>query len=722
MGIPREHITNGKVPSTRHRLLRPRRLLQVCPPSLEGLLRILLILHLLPGLAATTSAGQDLFFDKIVVTGGRASVKLSPAETIQFEVQADHNFTPGGSDPGSVERIAVRNIVVKSTEPRNVGTVDEIFATIQRNRDGGGIFESVKIAKPHMTLTGPMLQSILRLVAGKPPATAMDVDTQSSKGWTIRELIIDDAKMGLRGFGDAVPEVRAEFDVHYKDLQFGGKPNMSGTEIVRELVLRNLEMATGFDPDRPFLQIAELRIQFTTEGLARHELYGVSVNGMAFRIGRDFRSMLNARNSASSKPVVENETPPTEPWKIRKFTIEAGRVTLADLGESVPEIQFDAKMQLDNVYLTDDADLADNTLETVELANLTIHSPLDPFVPVANLHSVFIRFSLAGLLSRRIDKVLMLNPTIYIGEDLFWYVDELKKNAAKGTTTGAGNEKDRTAETPDWTIETFEASSGKLVILNGGEAPLTLPIGFSSKAGNIRFANLSELQLELNLLVPQSDYRFPAYQLQFDDFGGDIEFGLPPNTDANNLVQTLRAAVGRWRQYAAHELWLSVTYDREGIYGGFGGAAYRGYVTGAFTFYLQPGSPWSGWVAATDINLSEITRITTPETLSISGRGNLKFEANGMTKIVERVKGELSTSGEGEFHIGKLDELIAKIPPTWTTLKQSLTRIGLETLRDFPYQSGTGDFWYAGDEGEITLGLAGPTGSRNFHVVLHPKE
>jgi hypothetical protein len=52
-------------------------------------------------------------------------------------------------------------------------------------------------------------------------------------------------------------------------------------------------------------------------------------------------------------------------------------------------------------------------------------------------------------------------------------------------------------------------------------------------------------------------------------------------------------------------------------------------------------------------------------------------------------------------------------------LKTSLTRIGLETLRDFDYDTGHGSFWLAHHEGNLQLALEGPLGSRRLEAVLH---
>jgi hypothetical protein len=89
------------------------------------------------------------------------------------------------------------------------------------------------------------------------------------------------------------------------------------------------------------------------------------------------------------------------------------------------------------------------------------------------------------------------------------------------------------------------------------------------------------------------------------------------------------------------------------------------------------------------------------------------------SRDIQQVVGKFNTRKPGHLRIGKLDDLLAKIPPEWNEFKQGATRIGLETLRDFDYESGNGDFSFAGKTGKLTLELRGPNGSRNFDIFVH---
>jgi hypothetical protein len=316
-----------------------------------------------------------------------------------------------------------------------------------------------------------------------------------------------------------------------------------------------------------------------------------------------------------------------------------------------------------------------------------------------------------------IDALVLLNPTIYVGPDLFWYVDQLKKRQAEAAVAApsASSAKQGTS----WRLNRFEAAYGQLVIANEGQARVPLPLSFSTHAGNISFSNFSDLQLKLNLLIPTADYPFPDYQLEFTQLGGEIKFGLPPEKQANNLVQTLRSEAATWRQFTGRKLFWSVTYDEKGIYGQFGGAGYGGYLNGQFSFFLKPDSPWEGWVSGSKVDLGQLTDVMAPENFHMTGPVDFKMNVKAHSKDIQQVVGKFETRKPGHLRIGKLDDLLAKIPPEWNGLKQGATRIGLETLRDFDYESGNGDFSFTGKAGKLTLKLHGPNGSRNFDIVVH---
>jgi hypothetical protein len=101
-------------------------------------------------------------------------------------------------------------------------------------------------------------------------------------------------------------------------------------------------------------------------------------------------------------------------------------VRLEDERPQVSDITFALNSSLKNVPLSKGASALGSEQQLVEIANLEVLSPLDPFTKVLTLDSIFVRFTLAGLLRREIDSLTILGPNIFLGEDLFWYMDDMQ--------------------------------------------------------------------------------------------------------------------------------------------------------------------------------------------------------------------------------------------------------------------------------------------------------
>ncbi|MGB9277831.1 MAG: hypothetical protein WCC08_21640, partial [Terrimicrobiaceae bacterium] len=119
------------------------------------------------------------------------------------------------------------------------------------------------------------------------------------------------------------------------------------------------------------------------------------------------------------------------------------------------------------------------------------------------------------------------------------------------------------------------------------------------------------------------------------------------------------------------------------------------------------------------ISLRELTNIISPQNFQLSGPLEFRLQMDAKSRDIERVLGDFRATKPGKMVIRKIDDLLARIPSTWNLTKQSSTRIALETLRDFNYTKAGGDFWFVESQGVLRLKLQGPTGSRNFEVVLH---
>ena len=327
---------------------------------------------------------------------------------------------------------------------------------------------------------------------------------------------------------------------------------------------------------------------------------------------------------------------------------------------------------------------------------------------MARLDSVFIEFTLEGLLQQHIERVEILNPVIYIGEHLFWYVEhyrvdpEDQRAQAKAPSEGT------------WDIGEIAAYNGNLVIAPKG-TPLPgfdTPFPFSCKT------KLGAGVIEATLKIPEGDYPIPDIELLFEGLQGSVEFNLPTKGIDNNLVEVLEAARIRYKQFESEEAYLSLTYDAEGIYTQFGTEAYEGYFNGAINVYIDENYSWDGWIAGTGINPEPLTAVLTPEYFNMTGEVDLSLVANGTIKELTEAKGTFRGREEGTIHITALDAVKEEvIAPDKVT--QWLAEAGIDLLQTFRYDTARGDFNLLGREGLLKFLLAGPDGKREFEVLVH---
>ena len=98
----------------------------------------------------------------------------------------------------------------------------------------------------------------------------------------------------------------------------------------------------------------------------------------------------------------------------------------------------------------------------------------------------------------------------------------------------------------------------------------------------------------------------------------------------------------------------------------------------------------------------------------------MSLAVNGLGGSLTRIAGDFRAPSGGKLRITKLDDLIAAIPQDWANSKRDGMRIGLETLRDFPYDSGNASFWLTEPVGQLHVTLDGQLGKRELEVNFNP--
>ncbi|MEP6670862.1 MAG: hypothetical protein ABJF10_17015, partial [Chthoniobacter sp.] len=571
----------------------------------------------------------------------------------------------------------------------------------------------IAIEDPHVIVTDSVLAAFTPS-ATPPAATAAPTIAPPSTPWTLERLSIKRglAKVDLRG----APLAEFGFAIQMADAAFSptGVDELQSVEI-NDLALRPRDRAI-----EPFLRVPAIRADFRIpEFLRTGRIARVQIERLDFRYNASFREMIAAGGKpavAGNAPVVKDSTASAGyPITIAELRLIDGRVYLNDLGIGVPPIDFRLETALRELSLTPGAGAAGQELQKIELAQVALSSPLDPFFSVLKLDSLFIRFTLAGLWRREIEEVEIVHPVLAIGPDLFWYVDRVQENAAAAPAPVAAVQDTG----PAWSIRHFNATSGQMILALEGQRTLAVPMPFESHADNLNFRNLSDLRLKLAIDMPEQDYQYPGYELTLRGVRGRVEFSLPPEKRANNVVNTLHLREVCWKNFRGRDCVLDVTYDARGIYGHLGGKAYTGQLNGQFNFLLADKSPWNGWIAGEHIDLQQVTGILAPEKLALSGPADFRLSVTARATVFDSVIGDFAATRTGQLRIGKLDDLIRELPGDWSGLKSGLARISLETLRDFAYTAAHGDFRFHGRSGALHLDLRGANGSRQIAVAVH---
>ncbi len=664
------------------------------------------LLASLPKSSAEKRATPTWNCERLSIRDGRARVELAawPEVDVEFAGQGERLASGGG---GAVQasltnfRAKLRN---EDADALAIAAlkVSGSIAGLQR-----GQVQEVSIEDPHVNVTDVLL-------AWRPPATGGSGSAPRAEplAWKIGRL---DLRRGVGRVDLAgAPLATFDFGMHLQNAS----PD-EATE-VQSIDVLNFALRTRQEGVEPFLRIPAIRTEFRfAEYVQQNRIARVSVEHLDFRYNRAFREMIASGEKPA--PVAKSEAaPPKSPATIGELRLSDGHIHLDDLGIGIPGIESRVETSFRELAVTPGGGAGGRELQTIELSQIALRSPLDPFFTVLDLDAVFIRFTLDGIWRREIQEIAIVRPTLAVGPDLFWYIDRVQQNQSEPPALAASAD-----DGPPWSIRQFSAQSGKIVLALEGQSKLALPMPFESRAENLNFRRLSDLRLKLKIDMPEQDYEYPGYELALRRVSGRIEFSLPPQKGSNNVVNTLRLGDVRWKNFRGRDVFLDVTYDEKGIYGNLTGKGYAGIVRGQFNFLLTPDSDWNAWVSGTGIALGPITEALAPEKFSLTGPADFRLTVAAKAKDIREVKGDFKGRGTGALRVGKLDDIIRELPGDWSGVKRGLSRISLETLRDFPYDTAHGAFQFHGLAGAVHLDLRGPLGSRviemNFHDDAAPR-
>ncbi|SDU00464.1 hypothetical protein SAMN05444156_1387 [Verrucomicrobium sp. GAS474] len=374
----------------------------------------------------------------------------------------------------------------------------------------------------------------------------------------------------------------------------------------------------------------------------------------------------------------------------------------------------------------------------VAVANgVRLYARDDQLSPVLDLGHIEIHFTWAGLARQEIEYLSISDPTIYIGPRLFAFADEFKAHLAPATPapTPAPTPTPAPAPVPapaaadapvkEWVLKDFGLFHLHLTITAFGEPGLALPLSFNSTSQNLSISQLSHLQFKNRLVISAPELDFPAYGVKLSglDQSSGVEFNLPPqDSTARNLVETIKMKEASWKEIAAQDVWATVTFNREGIFGKIGGKFYDGYLDGFYRVGFGDGFPWHAGLYMSGSQAQVPVRKVAGEHFDLSGKVNAHVVVDARAREILTCEGELKFPSGGRLAIPSVAEVATRLPESWgpySAQRQIVARV-LESFENYPFDLGTVLLHYGVPTSTAELHLEGPAGKRNF--VLNWKQ
>ncbi|MEM0895715.1 MAG: hypothetical protein AAGJ79_02430 [Verrucomicrobiota bacterium] len=541
------------------------------------------------------------------------------------------------------------------------------------------------------------------------------------------------AAFDLSGFDAALPRGVA---THVSGTSEGEEPGSI------RLTFAGIDVQQNADAESKFADADEVDVLLSAEGLQRlNRIDRVEIRQAEIEIGDEVERIAAALTTEpatiigleedSSAGVVDDTIPQ---WTIGEFSVGDSRLILEDIAPGLPFVPIEISTEIEDVPLegrTGD----DETLQRIELGRVAIKSVRQSLIDIAVLDSIFVDFTLPGLFRSEIEKIEIVSPKLYVGEHLFWYVDDFRadlERAAAEVGVVLPDPEPADSERPEgepadpsrvgiiedalrsevisgWTIKGVDLHAGNIILAPKGVPLRNLPLPFSTST------DFDSGKIDIALKIEPGDYPFPNIDMTVGGLRGEARFNYPLKSKDNNFVQTFEADWIKYkRDFKADGISISVTYDAQGIYGKIWAKAYGGDLNSEFNIYIGETYKWDGWVSAVGVELDRFSNSIIPDTIEAKGRVDLVFVANGDGLEPEKATGNLKV-GPGSLYFKTIDDIEASIPDDWAQWERTLANAGLDLFRRYEFGAGEGNLEFKGWNGFAKLLFSGDDGERNLH-------
>jgi hypothetical protein len=403
-------------------------------------------------------------------------------------------------------------------------------------------------------------------------------------------------------------------------------------------------------------------------------------------------------------------------WVIGRLEISRGTLMLDNLvaGTSIPvSLGEQHTIVLNGLRLGKPDASPEMTQErTSEIVNVSIVSPIDPFVRVFTFPLTRVRYTYAEIWHHHIREIDLVRPTMYLGEDLFWltsqFKSENKPTAAQGPSA-------------PWEVGHFEVQYGQLAVNAFGQPVVHFPFYFDTKVDDIRLDQLDQISAKAVGPIENLTQDYPDYKVRIVNLSGNLYFSWPPtDATANNVVNTIHIDDLSWNSIPVKGVNTSVTFDPNGVYGKLSGACEGGQLSGNFEFYYTKGFTWNVDLFADKINCQPIAEKVAGKYVNLTGELDGKIAVQGKATEILNCSGLLDLPNPGMLEIKSMDGLLDRLPADMIALKRDALKLAISAFQTYPYDQGRLKIGYTPAGGVSTLKLDGPRGARQFEVYFHP--
>jgi len=504
------------------------------------------------------------------------------------------------------------------------------------------------------------------------------------------------------------------------------------------LRLENVQLG---DPAKPFFVSKSVVLGWSWKYVFRnHRLSIVDLDRPELFIGKTLAAFpkTGSGNADDADPF---ETMRHIFYQIR---VSHGIVWIDNLRPGLPAIPLSIGRRIPFEWTTGDLTDARGAEEQIKIADIVgvrIYSPNDPQVPVLDLGRIQVGFTWEGLARKEIDSLAVTGPTVYIGPNLFAFADVFEGRKPGKTVTASAPPNPGASATPvpsapavgsttpapptpapatapaanEWVIHNVVIYNGQLRVSAFGEPGVRLPFTFRSSAQDLNLSHFEDLNLHNEIEVESHVLNYPAYKLQIVGAAGKIQFGLPPSdANANNLVNTINVDEISWDNIKAQQAWVSVTFDRTGIYGSLGGQVYGGYLNGDCSFLFAPGSPWHAGLEISGTDLQQPVQILAGSDFTLQGKVNMDLTIAAHTRQIDKTEAHATFIHGGHLEIPSVDKVMDKLPADWAPWRRDIVKNILGGFRSYDFTDGTLAVQYGIPTSTAQLNLEGNQGKRNF--------